>query len=138
MLNFVTTFTVVAWVLTMSLGCKPTAPSVKIGQPVVSWNHLQTEDWRYELQHPHRIANYSFGHHGGVLWTEGTKRGAIHEVVALGGHWHIDSSGDLIITDQSHSQTYLTLRLVSLTASDATVLDAGSGLTEVYLRRYKP
>lgn len=130
--------TAVAWLFTMSMGCMPTAPSVKIGPPVVSWSHLQTEDWQYELQDPKRIADYSFGHSGGVLWTEGTKRGDIHEVVALGGQWYIDNAGDLIITDQSHSQTYRTLRLVSLTARDATVLDADSGVTEIYSRHYKP
>ncbi|KLU01139.1 hypothetical protein RISK_006708 [Rhodopirellula islandica] len=138
MSRYTTMITVVAWLLTVPTGCGPTAPSVANGPPVVSWNHLQTENWRYELQDQKRIANYSFGSNGGVLWTEGTKRGGIHEEAALGGQWYIDDAGDLIITDENHSQSYRTLQLVSLTVTDATVLDADTGVTELYSRRYRP
>jgi len=138
MLRYATIITLSASLLIATMGCGPTAPSVANGPPAVSWNHLQTENWRYELQDPKRIANYSFGNNGGVLWTEGTKRGDIHEVAALGGQWYIDNAGDLIITDENHSQAFRTLQLVALTANDATVLDTDTGVTELYSRQYRP
>ena len=137
MLRYATTITLNALLLIATAGCAPTAPSVANGPPVVSWKHLQTENWRYELQEPKRIANYSFGNNGGVLWTEGTKHGDLHEVAALGGLWYIDVAGNLIITDGSHLQAYRTLQLVALTATDATVLDTDTGVTEVYSRQYR-
>ncbi len=138
MFRYMTTITVVAWLFTLTTGCGTTAPSVANGAPVISWNHLQTENWRYELQDSKRITNYSFGINGGVLWTEGTRQGDVHEVAPLGGRWYIDDADNLIITDENHSQAYRTLQLVSLTVNDATVLDADTGVTELYLRRYRP
>jgi hypothetical protein len=71
------------------VGCSPTVPSVSNGAPVASWKHLETESWRYELEAPVRIANYSFATNGVYRSTEGTKRGDLHEVSALAGRWLI-------------------------------------------------
>jgi len=129
---------IAAWLLIAAVGCRPTAPSIANGPPNVTWRHLTTENWRYELQDPKRIANYSFNANGRVLWTDGTKQGDLHSVAALGGQWYIDDAGDLIISDESHSEAYRTLALVTLTAITATVVDSGTGLTETYSRRFTP
>ncbi|WP_144059981.1 hypothetical protein [Rhodopirellula sallentina] len=124
--------------LISAVGCSPTAPSVANGPPVVTWDHLESESWRYELEDPVRIANYSFATNGWYLSTEGTKRGELHEVSALGGRWLIDDAGDLVFVDESGSNAYERFKLTGLTATTATVVNANTGLTERYVRGYTP
>ncbi|TWT79532.1 hypothetical protein CA13_09360 [Planctomycetes bacterium CA13] len=127
-----------ACLLTLASGCGPTAPSIANGPPAVTWQHLTSESWRYELQDPKRIANFSFRANGGVLWSEGTKNGNLHSVAALGGRWYINNAGDLVITDESESKPYRTLGVTALTATTATAIDRSTGLTEAYSRIYTP
>ena len=122
----------------MTVGCGPVAPSVANGTPAPTWQHLASESWRYELQDPKRIANYSFGTNGRVLWSEGTKNGNLHSVAALGGQWYITENGDLAIAGENQSKPYRTLGMTALTATSATLIDRDTGLTETYSRSYAP
>lgn len=118
-------------------GCgRPTAPSVAGRSPAVNWDHLSTESWRYELESPVRIANYSFLPHGIVLASIGTKHGDLHAVSGVAYHWYVDAAGDLILTDESRSMSCETFTLTDLTLSTATVRHGDTGLSEQYSRRY--
>ena len=129
---------VFAWLFITCLGCGPTAPSVANGPPVVSWSHLQTENWRYELQDPIRITNYRFNRKGVVVFSEGIKKGDVHEVAALAANWYLDDAGDLILTGGNDLKAYRTYRLVALTNVAATVVNVDTGATETYARSNTP
>ncbi|MCM2374468.1 hypothetical protein [Aporhodopirellula aestuarii] len=64
-----------ASILLASLGgCSPAQPpSMAGGAPLVSWDHLKTERWRYQLSSESEIAEYRFETNGTVACTIGKK-----------------------------------------------------------------
>lgn len=126
-------------------GCSPVPPSMAVpGPPVVSWDHLLTEQWRYRLDSDTKIVEYRFMTVGDVSCTIGT-HGVVDPVhgdeplsAAYGVvcDWEIDDSADLLIRGFEPGQTGSRLRLLSLDERSANVRDLDTAESLWFTRTY--
>ena len=128
-------------------GCnEPLAPSVNTNGPIaVTWDHLSSEQWQYELVSDTTITDYGFNPAGRVTCHIGS-----HNVVdpvygnepmdsmyGIVCEWRILDNGDLLLLDDSDGVANTTLRLSALTQDSATVLAVASARTLQFTRRFK-
>ncbi len=126
-------------------GCSPVPPSMAVpGPPVVSWDHLLTEQWRYRLDSDTKIVEYRFMTGGDVSCTIGTHGvvDPVHGDVPLSSaygvvcDWEIDDSADLLIRGFESGQTGARLWLLSLDERSANVRDLDTGESLWFKRTY--
>lgn len=119
-------------------GCQPSpvAPSVSaIGGIDESWLHLTHENWDYKTLTPWLIKEYHFN--GGGIVTCQFAPNQYSDVISEGTlFYHVESNGNLAITNTVNGSARWVFQLISLSATTAEVAELTTGTRLQFSRRF--
>jgi hypothetical protein len=96
--------------------------------PVEAWQRSELVGYRYELNHPETLQQFSFDANGDVIANIGQRDGPVAGPIL---NWELTTNGVLVIKDHDQRIHY-SFSKISLNLKKATVLS--SGKKQVWLR----